>query len=65
MTGTGDSLPAEIGSKRLHNVVNADLAKGHPRFDKHSAKNESDQTREASDGAQQDEVIDGVVGGRP
>lgn len=66
ITGTGDALPAEVSAKRLHNVnnANADLSKGHPRYDKHVRQNQSDQDQGASAGAQEDEVIDGVVGGR-
>ena len=64
VTGTGDSLPSEVGAKRLHNVVNSDLSKGHGRYDKHVRQKGSDQEKEASEGAAEDEVIDGVVGGR-
>lgn len=35
VTGTGDSLPAEVDSKRLQNFTNPDLSKGHGRYDKH------------------------------
>ena len=64
MTGTGDALPSEIGSKRLHHDVNQDLSKGHQRYDKHVRQKGSDQEKGASEGAAEDEVIDGVVGGR-
>ena len=64
ITGIGDSLPSEVGAKRLHNVVNSDLSKGHGRYDKHVRQKGSDQEKEASEGAAEDEVIDGVVGGR-
>ena len=64
ITGTGDSLPSEVGSKRLHNVVNEDLSKGHPRYDKHVRQKGSDLDKGATDGPGEDEVIDGVVGGR-
>ncbi len=64
ITGTGDSLPAEVGSKRLHNVVNSDVSKGHPRYDKHVRQKGSDFDKEATDGPGEDEVVDGVVGGR-
>ena len=64
VTGTGDSLPAEVGSKRLHNVVQGDLSKGHGRFDKHVQQKGSDLDKEASEGATEEEVRDGVVGGR-
>ena len=64
ITGTGDALPSEIGSKRLHHDVNQDLSKGHQRYDKHVRQKGSDQEKGASEGAAEDEVIDGVVGGR-
>lgn len=64
VTGIGDTLPSEVGAKRLHNVVNGDLSKGHGRYDKHVRQKGSDQEKEASEGAAEDEVIDGVVGGR-
>lgn len=64
ITGTGDALPAEVGSKRLHNVAEQDLTKGSQRYDKHVRQKGSDQEKGASEGAQEDEVIDGVVGGR-
>ncbi len=64
MTGTGDALPSEIGSKRLQNIMNPDLSKGHGRYDKHVAQKGSDMEKGASEGAAEDEVVDGVVGGR-
>lgn len=64
ITGTGDSLPSEVGSKRLHNVAEQDLTKGSQRYDKHVRQKGSDQEKGASEGAQEEEVIDGVVGGR-
>lgn len=64
ITGTGDALPSEIGSKRLHNDVSQDLSKGHQRYDKHVRQKGSDQEKGASEGATEDEVVDGVVGGR-
>ncbi|KAF6217786.1 hypothetical protein HO133_006613 [Letharia lupina] len=64
ITGTGDALPPEIGSKRLHNDVNQDLSKGHQRYDKHVKQKGSDQEKGASEGATEDEVVDGVIGGR-
>ncbi|KAL2042858.1 hypothetical protein N7G274_004618 [Stereocaulon virgatum] len=64
ITGTGDTMPSEVGSKRLHNVVNADLSKGHGRYDKHVRQKGSDQEKGASEGPEEDEVVDGVVGGR-
>ena len=64
ITGTGDALPSEIGSKRLHNDVSQDLSKGHQRYDKHVKQKGSDQEKGASEGPIEDEVVDGVVGGR-
>ena len=64
ITGTGDAMPSEVGSKRLHNVMNPDLSKGHGRYDKHVVQKGSDQEKGASEGAEEDEVVDGVVGGR-
>ena len=64
ITGTGDALPSEIGSKRLHNDVNQDRSKGHQRYDKHVKQKGSDQEKGASEGASEDTVVDGVVGGR-
>ncbi|KAK4694589.1 hypothetical protein P7C71_g3018, partial [Lecanoromycetidae sp. Uapishka_2] len=65
VTGTGDSMPSETASKRLGNLTNADLSKGHGRYDKHVRQKGSDQEQGASEGAAEDEVEDGVVGGRP
>lgn len=45
-------------------MVNSDISKGHGRYDKHVRQKGSDQEKEASEGATEDEVIDGVVGGR-
>ena len=45
-------------------MVNSDISKGHGRYDKHVRQKGSDQEKEASEGAAEDEVIDGVVGGR-
>ncbi|EEA21827.1 hypothetical protein TMatcc_008751 [Talaromyces marneffei ATCC 18224] len=39
MTGTGDSLPAEIETKNLHFQANDPGAKGHDRTLKHAVKN--------------------------
>ena len=64
VSGTGDSLPAEVGAKRLHNVTSGDISKGHGRMDKHVRQKGSDMENEASEGAGEDEVVDGVVGGR-
>ncbi|KAL6718137.1 hypothetical protein ACLMJK_004224 [Lecanora helva] len=64
VTGTGDTLPSQVGSKRLDNMGNPDLSKGHARYDKHVRQKGSDMEQGASEGATEDEVIDGVVGGR-
>ncbi|KAL8993275.1 MAG: hypothetical protein Q9188_007374 [Gyalolechia gomerana] len=66
ITGTGDAIPAEAGSKRLHELGNADLSKGHARYDKHVRQKGSDLEKGAAGGedAEKEEVVDGVVGGR-
>lgn len=51
LTGTGDQLPAQVESKRLHFGANNPLAKGHDRYDKHAVQNESDFERYQGDGA--------------
>ncbi|MCJ1236703.1 hypothetical protein MMC14_004685 [Varicellaria rhodocarpa] len=56
LTGTGDQLPAQVESKRLHFGANDPLSKGHDRYDKHSRQKESDQERYASEGAGMDDV---------
>lgn len=63
ITGIGDAVPSEVDSRRLHNVVNQDISKGHGRMDKHVAQKGSDQEKGASEGAQEGEVIAGVIGG--
>ena len=47
-------MPAQVGSKRLHESANNPLAKGHDRYDKHTRQKESDIERYASDGATMD-----------
>ncbi|KAG8533464.1 uncharacterized protein KY384_002247 [Bacidia gigantensis] len=64
VTGTGDALPAEAGSKRLHNIQQGELSKGHPRYEKHVRQKGSDQEKGASKGGEEEYVGDGVVGGR-
>lgn len=64
LTGTGDTLPAQVGSKNLHFLGNPDLSKGHNRYDKHVQQKGSDEERGAGEGAEEEEVVDGVVGGR-
>ncbi|MCJ1358915.1 MAG: hypothetical protein MMC33_008915 [Icmadophila ericetorum] len=56
LTGTGDQLPAQVESKRLHFGANNPLAKGHDRYDKHTRQKESDLERYAAEGAGMDEV---------
>lgn len=64
LTGTGDTLPAEVGSKRLHFLGNPDASKGDNRADKHGKQKGSDIEHGASNAPDEEEVIDGVVGGR-
>ena len=45
LTGTGDQLPAQTESKRLHLGANNPLDKGHDRRDKHTVQKESDFER--------------------
>jgi hypothetical protein len=56
ITGTGDQLPAQVESKRLHFGPNEPLAKGHDRYYKHHKQNESDFERFAGEGAEVDEA---------
>lgn len=51
VTGTGDTLPAQVESKNLHFGANDPLAKGHDRYDKHARQKESDLERYAGEGA--------------
>lgn len=57
LTGTGDALPSQVDSKRLHNVpggvTNDPAAKGSIRYTKHKAQ-ESEFETGASEGAQVD-----------
>lgn len=64
LTGTGDTLPAEVGSKRLHFFGSPDASKGHPRADKHGKQKGSHFDHAAGESPDEEEVIDGVVGGR-
>lgn len=66
ITGTGDAIPAEAASKRMHELGNADLSKGHARYDKHVRQKGSDFEKGAAGGedAEREEVVDGVVGRR-
>lgn len=61
ITGTGDALPSEVGSKNLHTLGNPDLSKGHARYDKHVRQKGSDQEQGAVPVGQEQEVRDGVV----
>ncbi len=54
MTGTGDTLPATVESKRMHFGANEPFAKGHDRMDKHRRQNESDLERYAGAGVDVD-----------
>jgi hypothetical protein len=56
ITGTGDQLPAQVESKRMHFGANEPLAKGHDRYHKHHKQNESDLERFAGEGAEVDEA---------
>ena len=51
ITGTGDQLPAQAESKRLHFGANDPVSKGHDRDDKHRKQKESDLERYAGEGA--------------
>ncbi|KAL9017845.1 MAG: hypothetical protein Q9185_004860 [Variospora sp. 1 TL-2023] len=66
ITATGDVVPAEAASKRLHELGNPDLSKGHARYDKHVRQKGSDYEKGAAAGGGEDAeaVVDGVVGGR-
>ena len=44
--------------------MQGDVTKGHPRYEAHVRQKGSDYDKLASDGAQEEEVRDGVVGGR-
>ena len=59
MTGTGDTLGAEVETKRLHMGGNDPLSKGHQRYDKHMRQKESDFEKFAGEGPgmQQDEGV--------
>lgn len=58
MTGIGDALPSQIGSKRLHDVpsgvVHDPQAKGSTRFEKHKVQKDGDQAIGAGEGPQVD-----------
>ncbi|KAL8782732.1 MAG: hypothetical protein Q9213_005156 [Squamulea squamosa] len=68
ISGTGDAIPDEASSKRLHELGNPDLSKGHARYDKHVRQKGSDHEKGAvgmGEDEDAEEVRDGVVGGRP
>lgn len=58
ITGTGDALPSQIGSKRLHDVpggvTHDPQAKGSTRFEKHKKQAGGDQDYGAGEGPQVD-----------
>ena len=49
VTGTGDTLPDSVGTKRLHDTSDNPAAKGHPRDDKASKQKRADQELGAVD----------------
>lgn len=57
MTGTGDTLPAEVESKNLSFAVNDPGGKGHDRTMKHAVKNRGDFDRFAGNQAGADQFI--------
>jgi hypothetical protein len=63
VTGTGDALPAQVASKRLHDVpggVTQDpQAKGSTRFEAHKAS-DSDVNRGATEGSLVDQDAPGL-----
>ncbi|KAI4117505.1 MAG: hypothetical protein LQ345_002262 [Seirophora villosa] len=63
ITATGDAVPAEAASKRLHELGNPDLSKGHARYDKHVRQKGSEYDERGAEGGGE-EVRGGVVGGR-
>jgi len=48
-TGTGDQMPANVESKRLHFGANDSQSKGHDRYEKHSKQKQVEE-RYAGDG---------------
>ncbi len=64
LTGTGDTLPAEVGTERLHLGRNGAASKGDMRYDKYAKQKGSDQERGAGEGPGEDGFVDGVVRGR-
>lgn len=64
ITGTGDALPSEVGSKNLHYLGNPDLSKGDASYDKHVRQKGSDQERGAvpmDEDTGEQKVKDGVA----
>lgn len=56
LTGTGDQLPAQVESKRLHMGANDPFSKGHDRMDKHRRHKESELERYAGEGVDVDKA---------
>jgi hypothetical protein len=63
VTGTGDALPAQVDSKRLHQVpggvTHDDQAKGSTRYDKHKAQT-SLEDRGLSEGSAVERNVPGL-----
>lgn len=53
---TGDQLPVQVESKRMHLGANEPLAKGYDRYHKHHRQQESGFERFAGEGAEVDEA---------
>jgi hypothetical protein len=58
MTGIGDALPPQIGSKRIHDVpggvIHDPQAKGSGKLEKHQGRKERDHELGAGEGPQVD-----------
>ena len=64
ITGIGDALPSEVGSKNLHYLGNPNLSKGDASYDKHVRQKGSDQERGAvpmDEDTGEQKVKDGVA----
>ena len=59
ITGTGNALPAEAETKRMH-FSGGPLDKGHDRYDKHTRSKESHHERFAGEGAGMQEGDDDI-----
>ncbi|KAL9617716.1 MAG: hypothetical protein Q9160_007490 [Pyrenula sp. 1 TL-2023] len=68
LTGTGDSLPSTVDSKRLHNVPggvpNDPQAKGHPRYEKHVRQGAADEVLGAGEGPYAEQTVNPEEGER-